>query len=109
MLWKCSVCGYIYEGDAAPEKCPKCAVPEHKFSNLSEEAANKITDSTRTNDIHMELIKLAARMKRLAEEGMEINLDSTCYVTFKKAQEEAGIIKQRSKSEIADHAGRGKW
>ena len=20
----CSVCGYVYEGDAAPEKCPQC-------------------------------------------------------------------------------------
>lgn len=22
--WKCKVCGYIHEGDAAPEKCPVC-------------------------------------------------------------------------------------
>ena len=20
----CSVCGYVYEGEAAPEKCPQC-------------------------------------------------------------------------------------
>ena len=23
----CSVCGYVYEGDAAPEKCPLCKAP----------------------------------------------------------------------------------
>ena len=24
--WVCQVCGYIYEGDAAPEECPVCHV-----------------------------------------------------------------------------------
>ncbi|MBR3916126.1 MAG: NADH peroxidase, partial [Bacteroidaceae bacterium] len=23
----CSVCGYIHEGDSAPERCPMCKVP----------------------------------------------------------------------------------
>ena len=23
----CTVCGYIHEGDAAPERCPVCKVP----------------------------------------------------------------------------------
>ena len=27
----CPVCGYVYEGDAAPEKCPQCGVPGSKF------------------------------------------------------------------------------
>ena len=27
----CTVCGYVYEGDAAPEKCPQCGVPAEKF------------------------------------------------------------------------------
>lgn len=30
--WVCSVCGYVYEGDAAPEKCPQCGVPASKFN-----------------------------------------------------------------------------
>ena len=29
--WVCSVCGYVYEGEAAPEKCPQCGVPASKF------------------------------------------------------------------------------
>ena len=29
--WVCSVCGYVHEGDAAPEKCPVCGVPAEKF------------------------------------------------------------------------------
>ncbi len=28
----CQVCGYVYEGDAAPEKCPQCNAPASKFT-----------------------------------------------------------------------------
>lgn len=31
----CSVCGYIYEGEAAPEKCPVCGVGADKFIEQS--------------------------------------------------------------------------
>ena len=30
--WVCSVCGYVHEGDTAPEKCPQCGVPAEKFT-----------------------------------------------------------------------------
>ena len=26
--WVCSVCGYVYEGENPPEKCPQCAGPQ---------------------------------------------------------------------------------
>ena len=32
----CSVCGYVHEGDAAPEKCPQCGVGADKFTEQSE-------------------------------------------------------------------------
>lgn len=32
----CTVCGYIYEGEAAPEKCPMCKAPASKFKELEE-------------------------------------------------------------------------
>ncbi len=31
----CDVCGYVHEGDAAPEKCPQCGAPASKFSEQS--------------------------------------------------------------------------
>ena len=31
----CTVCGYIYEGEAAPEKCPVCGVGADKFIEKS--------------------------------------------------------------------------
>ncbi|KAJ51353.1 rubrerythrin, partial [Clostridium tetanomorphum DSM 665] len=27
----CTVCGYVYEGEQAPEKCPLCGVGADKF------------------------------------------------------------------------------
>ena len=32
MKFVCQVCGYVHEGDAAPEKCPICGVPAEKFT-----------------------------------------------------------------------------
>lgn len=28
----CSVCGYVHEGDSAPEACPQCKAPKEKFT-----------------------------------------------------------------------------
>ena len=33
----CTVCGYVYEGDAAPEFCPVCKAPASKFQKQDEE------------------------------------------------------------------------
>ena len=30
-LWKCNNCGYIYEGEGAPEICPACLHPQSYF------------------------------------------------------------------------------
>ncbi|WP_281811735.1 rubrerythrin [Vallitalea longa] len=33
-LWKCGNCGYIHEGESAPEVCPACAHPQSYFELL---------------------------------------------------------------------------
>ena len=35
--WVCNVCGYVYEGDAAPEVCPVCKAPASKFTKQDAE------------------------------------------------------------------------
>ena len=41
----CTVCGYVHEGEAAPEKCPQCGVPASKFKELDEnEPLNFVTE-----------------------------------------------------------------
>ena len=34
--FRCTVCGYVHEGDAAPEKCPLCKAPASKFVEVVE-------------------------------------------------------------------------
>ena len=33
----CTVCGYVYEGEAAPAECPVCHAPASKFKEQSAE------------------------------------------------------------------------
>lgn len=33
-IWVCSVCGFVYIGDKAPELCPVCKVPAWKFEKI---------------------------------------------------------------------------
>ena len=35
--FRCLVCGYVYEGEAAPEACPVCKAPASKFTEQSGE------------------------------------------------------------------------
>ena len=37
--WRCTVCNYIHEGAAPPEKCPVCGVGAEKFVPVEGEAA----------------------------------------------------------------------
>lgn len=31
----CKVCGYVHEGDKAPEVCPKCKAPASAFEEVN--------------------------------------------------------------------------
>jgi rubrerythrin len=33
----CKVCGYVYEGESAPEKCPVCKAPSTMFDEIKDE------------------------------------------------------------------------
>lgn len=33
-VWVCTVCGFVYIGDSAPELCPVCKVPSWKFEKM---------------------------------------------------------------------------
>ena len=49
------------------------------------------------------------RIVELCEEGIKVDLDPPCVSAFKKAKDEAWIIKQRSKAELVGHISRGKF
>ena len=33
-VWVCTICGFVYVGDALPEVCPVCKVPNRKFEKI---------------------------------------------------------------------------
>ncbi|MBT3221478.1 MAG: NADH peroxidase [Proteobacteria bacterium] len=38
MKYVCTICGYVHEGDAPPDKCPQCGAPASKFVERKDEA-----------------------------------------------------------------------
>ena len=42
--FQCTVCGYIYEGDEAPEFCPQCRQPKSKFKEMVDEDLTFVTE-----------------------------------------------------------------
>jgi len=48
MKWRCTVCGYVSDGDHAPDSCPNCHAPGAKFEKMVEsEGLLKIVDYNR--------------------------------------------------------------
>ena len=47
--FKCNVCGYIHEGDAAPANCPVCGVPASEFTEVTEPKKKGLFGDTNNN------------------------------------------------------------
>ena len=50
----CTVCGYVHEGDEAPEQCPRCKQPKSKFKELTDEPSVRPLKGTKTEKNLME-------------------------------------------------------
>ncbi len=42
--WKCTVCGYIHEGDEPPEKCPTCGAGKESFIEIVEKQEEALAE-----------------------------------------------------------------
>ena len=108
-MWKCGVCGYIHEGDEAPDKCPKCGAPKEKFQKLDAAAADLVMRSRLSNALHIALLPLLEDMVDIAEEGIEDGLDPGCTKIFTRAKEVGEILIGSINAELAGHMKKGKW
>ncbi|MEM2192485.1 MAG: hypothetical protein QXG38_02590 [Candidatus Hadarchaeales archaeon] len=109
MKWRCAVCGYIHDGEQPPEKCPNCGAPKEKFERLPDDKAQLIERSRFTNDLHVRMQELLREVIDVAEKGIKDNLDPRCVEIFTQAREQAWMIRQRSRTEVQTHIGKGKW
>ena len=107
--WKCSVCGYVHDGDEAPGQCPKCGAPAEKFAALDEQAANLVERSRHTNSLHCRLVNLGRKLEQVCGDGIEDKLDPGCVDVFQKARAHSYEIMKLSMTEIQGHIAKGKW
>ena len=48
--WRCTVCGYIHNGDEPPEKCPVCGADKSLFEEIIEESPVEKQDAKKPED-----------------------------------------------------------
>ena len=102
----CTVCGYVHEGDAAPEFCPQCKVPASKFQEQSGEmswAAEHV-------------VGVAKGVDERIIEGLRANFNGECCevgmylamarVAHREGYPEIGLYWEKAAYEEAEHAAK---
>ena len=108
-MWKCGSCGYVWDGEEPPDRCPKCNAAKERFAELDDKAMELVDSSRYTNSLHMQLFTLLEQVMDVAEDGVDDNLDPNCVKIFKQAMEQAEILQQSIKAELQSHMSKGKW
>ena len=102
----CSVCGYIYEGDAAPAKCPQCGVGAEKFTEQKGEmswAAEHVVGVAKGVDPEI-LEGLRANFQgECTEVGMYLAM---ARVAHREGYPEIGLYWEKAAWEEAEHAAK---
>ena len=104
--WVCSVCGYVYEGENPPEKCPQCGVPASKFKEQAGEMAwaaeHVVGVAQGAPEEILEGLRADFRGE-CSEVGMYLAMSR---VAFREGYPEIGEYWRRAALEEADHASR---
>ncbi len=102
----CTICGYVHEGDSAPERCPQCGAPASKFVEQKEEmswAAEHV-------------VGVAKGLDNEVVEGLRMNFNGECSevgmylamsrVAFREGYPEIGLYWEKAALEEAEHAAK---
>ena len=106
MKFVCQVCGYVYEGDAAPAECPICHAPAEKFTAQSGEktwAAEHVVGVAQ--GVREDIIKdLRDNFNgECSEVGMYLAMSR---VAFREGYPEVGMYYEKAAYEEAEHAAK---
>ena len=104
--WVCPVCGYVHEGDTAPDKCPQCGVPGSKFT----EQKGEMTWAAE------HVVGVAKGVDEKIIEGLRANFNGECSevgmylamarVAFREGYPEIGLYWEKAAYEEAEHAAK---
>ncbi len=102
----CSVCGYVHEGDSAPNECPVCHVSADKFKEQSSEktwAAEHV-------------VGIAQGVSQEIIDGLRANFEGECCevgmylamarVAHREGYPEIGLYWEKAAYEEAEHAAK---
>ena len=103
----CSVCGYVHEGDSAPEFCPQCKAPASKFTEAPSEGLSWA-------DQHV--VGVAKGVDPEILEGLRQNFNGECTevgmylamarVAYREGYAEIGAYWEKAAWEEAEHAAK---
>ena len=102
----CTICGYVHEGDSAPEKCPICKAPAEKFAKQEGEkvwAAEHV-------------VGVAQGVDQRIIDGLRENFNGECSevgmylamarVAHREGYPEIGLYWEKAAYEEAEHAAK---
>ena len=102
----CSICGYVHEGDAAPEQCPVCKAPASKFT----EQAGEMTWAAE------HVVGVAQGAPEDIIQGLRMNFQGECTevgmylamarVAHREGYPEVGLYWEKAAYEEAEHAAK---
>ena len=115
--WICPVCGYVYEGENPPEKCPQCGVPGSKFKLMEEGLtlaaehnygvyASTVKDNADISDEDKKYIfdQLMANFNgECSEVGMYLCM---ARIAHREGYPEIGLYWEKAAYEEAEHAAK---
>ena len=103
----CSVCGYVHEGDSAPNACPQCKAPASKFTEAPSEGLAWA-------DQHV--VGVAKGVDPEILEGLRQNFNGECTevgmylamarVAYREGYAEIGAYWEKAAWEEAEHAAK---
>ena len=104
--WVCNVCGYVHEGDEAPEVCPVCKAPASKFTKQDENltwAAEHVVGVAQgvSEDIVADL--RANFQGECSEVGMYLAMARAAH---REGYPEVGLYYEKAAWEEAEHAAK---
>ena len=102
----CTVCGYVFEGEAAPEFCPICKAPAEKFKEQTAEktwAAEHVVGVAQGVDEEI----LAGLRENFQGECSEVGMYlAMARVAHREGYPEIGLYWEKAAYEEAEHAAK---
>ena len=104
--WVCKICGYVYEGETAPEKCPQCKAPASKFEEMASERVWAAEHQ----------VGIAEGLDERVISGLRENFNGECCevgmylamarVAHREGYPEIGLYWEKAAYEEAEHAAK---